>query len=65
MNGFQVKQIERCVNNFEVLNAWEQDFIESLDDLPESKELSEARATTLNQIDTKVSQGPTRIRTDE
>lgn len=57
MNGYQQKQIERCKNSFEKLNSWEQDFIESLDDLPESAELSSARAHKLNEIDTKICQG--------
>lgn len=56
MNGFQRKQVDRCKDNFEKLNSWEQDFIESLDDLPEDTELSPNRTSKLNDIDTKVSQ---------
>lgn len=56
MNGFQIKQIKRCKELFEFLNSWEQDFIESLDDLPEDDDLSDKQMHKLNDVDTKVCQ---------
>ena len=54
MNGFQLRIIEKAIENDHVLSAWESDFIASLDDLPESQELTTKQNHVLNNISEKI-----------
>jgi len=54
MNGFQEKMLDRIVDNDDKLSAWEQDFVESLQALPASVELSEKQNSVLTRINQKV-----------
>ena len=56
MNDFQKGQVDRCIEQLEILNEWEQGFIESLSDLGDDIELSDKQTHKLNACDTKVCQ---------
>jgi DNA-binding transcriptional MerR regulator len=49
MNGYQIKQVKRALDNPEALTEWEYDFVQSLADR-EDRELSEKQNSILNRI---------------
>lgn len=53
MNGFQIKQIKRAIDQPEVLTEWEYDFINSLAEI-EHKELTDKQNSILNRISEKL-----------
>ena len=54
MNGFQRKRVDKALENDHTLNAWESDFIQSLDDLHPETELTERQNGVLNKLSEKV-----------
>ena len=54
MNTFQQKLICDALDQPEKLTYRERDFVNSLADLPEDKELSEKQNSTLNRIGSKL-----------
>ena len=54
MNKFQQKVIERAIDNLHKLSSWECEFIESMQDKPESYELSDKQNSILNRISEKL-----------
>jgi hypothetical protein len=54
MNGYQVKRIAEALDNERFLTAWEWDFINSLADLDEDKELTHKQNEILNRISQKM-----------
>ena len=54
MNGFQIKQIKRALDQPEELTDWEYDFVDSLAEIDEKKELSDGQNKVLNRISEKL-----------
>jgi len=54
MNNFQIKIIERAIDNDEKLSSWEHDFIYSLDSIPQHQDLTEKQNHILNKISEKL-----------
>jgi hypothetical protein len=54
MNGYQVKRIAEALDNENRLSVWEWDFINSLADLDEDKELTHKQNEILNRISQKM-----------
>ena len=54
MNGYQVKRIAEALDNERLLTEWEWDFINSLADLDEAKELTHKQNEILNRISQKM-----------
>jgi len=54
MNGYQIKRIAEAMNNSNLLNAWECDFIESLSEKDEEEELTEKQRKCLYKIAEKM-----------
>ena len=53
-NKLQSKFIKDCLDNLDKLNEWENDFINSIADIPDNKELSVRQNHTLNKCIKKV-----------
>lgn len=54
MNGYQIKRIAEALDHENLLTEWEWDFINSLADLDESKELTAKQNEVLNRISQKM-----------
>jgi len=54
VNNYQQKRIVEALDNAQNLTAWEYDFIDSLADIPEDKELTEKQNHILNRISQKM-----------
>ena len=54
MNKVQLKFLEDCQDNEELLNDWERGFIDSLSSLEEEITLTQAQNETLNKIVGKI-----------
>ncbi len=50
MNGYQTKRVAEALDHEDLLTSWEWDFINSLADLDESKNLTEKQNSVLTRI---------------
>jgi len=53
MNGYQKKRVLGALECEDTLTEWEWDFIQSLADLPDDRELTEKQNEVLNRISQK------------
>lgn len=54
MNSFQKSVIIKALDNDDALTEWEAEFVSSLADLPEDRQLSDKQNEILNRIQQKL-----------
>lgn len=54
MNNFQIKMLQKLADRPELLNSWEQEFVESLLDRNEDYVLSDKQNAILNRLSEKL-----------